>query len=187
MSYHSTEQLNKRNINDLFICPETIDYTVRGYDYGDYNSFIKVTIRKCAGVGCKSQQTINTILTDKMLNVVFVNTYFDFEDYVAPVKTFLDERASYRIANGSRKYIEIYAQKRTAKYSDSYYDVFEQAKTEQFIGVETISQDFDTETGAGAVLFQVFIKLDPNQQAYGREVYSFFDLTGDVGGVFELM
>ena len=127
------------------------------------------------------------MLTDKMLNVIFVNTYFDFEDYVAPVKTFLDERASYRFANGSKKYIEIYAQKRTAKYSDSYYDVFEQAKTEEFIGVETISQDFDTESGAGAVLFQVFIKLDPNQQAYGREVYSFFDLTGDVGRVFELM
>jgi len=44
------------------------------------------------------------------LNLPFVNTYFDFDDYNSPVKTYIDGRLSYDLAATHKKSANAFVQ-----------------------------------------------------------------------------
>lgn len=186
-SYSNEEELTKRNINSSFLCPDSLSYDIIGNQYSDISSYIKIKVKRCTGTDCQSSTAIDTAISGKSLGITLVNTYFDFDDYDEPVKTYLDDKSTFKFVSGYTKFVTLYAQQRSAEYKDSYIDVLSDPEEQEFVGVETITQDFDLESNNQDTLFEIYIRLDENQQDYSREVYSFLDVTGDLGGVFEIL
>ena len=49
-------------------------------------------------------------------------------------------------------------------------------------------QDFDVQSpNNDNAYFKIYVKLDPKQTQYSRQVYSFLAFTGDLGGVFQIL
>jgi len=55
-----------------------------------------------------------------------------------------------------------------------------------FYSIERSDFDFYAEPSFGGLLL-ITVVTDPNQDFYSRQVYSFFDLTGQVGGLYGIV
>ena len=53
-----------------------------------------------SGIICQSPPNIDNKMKNILLNVILVNTYFDFDDYDSPVKTYMDDRYTYDLLPG---------------------------------------------------------------------------------------
>ena len=54
-----------------------------------------MSLEKCTGGGCETDADINTQIGKLSIQIPFVNTYFDFDDYNDPVKTYIDDRLQF--------------------------------------------------------------------------------------------
>ena len=109
--YADETQLDKINIRTLFICPTTTNFVLQGNSYSDTYSYISVTLSRCVGGGCQTASDIDNALDGLYLDMAVVNTYFDFEDFQKPVKTYLDDRFYYKFAVGFSKIYDVFIQK----------------------------------------------------------------------------
>ena len=165
-----------------------MNYTLQGNSYSDVYSFIQIVVKRCSGSSkWKSTTAIDNAINGLSLSFTMVNTYFDLEDYSSPVKTYLDDRINIAVTSGYTKTTVIFTQQRTSSKSDSYFSLWDTSTSDDFVGVENYSQDFDLESNNGNVLVAFVIKLDPVQQQYTRSVYNFLQFTGDIGGVFQIL
>ena len=75
-----------------FYCPTTRNLLAQGNSLSEDFLFIELNVLKCTS-SCPGD------LADKIngltLDVPFVNTFFDFDDYNDPVKTYIDGRLAY--------------------------------------------------------------------------------------------
>jgi hypothetical protein len=113
-----------------------------------------------------------------------MNSYVDFEDYANPIKTYFDDRHSYKGVPAFTKRIKLYAKENLAEFSDNIVQIGS-AEEHEFISVE--KSDFDMETFSSNNYFEVSIVLDPEKVSYQRVVFSMFDLSGMLGGLFEIL
>lgn len=67
--------------------------------------------------------------------------------------------------------------------SDDLFNPYDDEKQTNFVGVETVSVDFDLESSNSDTLFDINIKKDEIEQTFTRKVYTFTDLLSDLGGV----
>ena len=127
------------------------------------------------------------MISGAMLNFVLINTYFDLNNYSSPVKTYLDDRINIAMTSGYTKTTLLFAQQRSSTKSDDYLSFWDQSTEDNFVGVENYIQDIDLESNNGNTLVSFIIKLDPVQQQYTRNVYTFLQFSGDLGGVFQIL
>ena len=76
-------------------------------------TFFQLSFIKCSGTDSKgnvwkSESVINTALDTAALKVAMVNTYYDFDDYSNPIKTYLDDSYYYEFVSGYQKNADIY-------------------------------------------------------------------------------
>ena len=140
-------------------------------------------MKKCL-VGCQTDAVINTALQDIFLNINFVNSYMDFDDYDTPVKTYVDDRYSYRGVPGFGKKVTMYMKENSVELSDSILGLG-QTTSQEFFRIDNTVHDLHPFRERD--FFEVSFVLDPQKDTYSRVVFSFFDLFGQLGGVFELM
>lgn len=89
-------QVEKLKINDHF-CPVNPSFDLKGNTLTSEFLFFEFNIVICTpdpaeGITCDAN--LNSILPHIQIDVPFVNTYFDFDDYDSPVKTYIDGRLS---------------------------------------------------------------------------------------------
>jgi len=113
-----------------------------------------------------------------------MNSYMDFEDYESPVKIYMDDRFSYRGVPGFKKQVKMYMKENTVEMSDSLLGIG-QPTEQKFFSIENAVHDIFT--FAEQDIFEVNFLLDAQKDAYTRTVFSFLDLFGKLGGVFEIM
>lgn len=115
---------------------------------------------------------------------MFVNSYVDFSDYEQPIKTYLDDRYSYYIKTDIKKYIRAHVRNNNVNLMDSLLDIGNEIKS-NFYSIEKTDNDF-YDIYANTYL-EINLTIDPNVDLYERKVYSFFDLTGQLGGLYEVL
>ena len=109
-----------------YYCPTSVDLNLQGNNFADNLSYFELIFTKWSGTdskgnACQSDSAINTALDSSSLAIAMVNTYYDFDDYNSPVKTYLDDRFYYDFIGGYYKEADIYIQENSVEQKDSFF------------------------------------------------------------------
>lgn len=147
---------------------------------------IMITVSRCLGLpNCKTEEEINKRADETNFVVGPINRYFDFNDYVTPIKSYYDDTFTYSVAPGLHKTAILFVRRTTVEMNDSLIQLGD-TKKEQYYHLTGNKMDLTLEEEDG-VLMTIFIQQDPIEDLYNRRVYSLFDLTGQLGGLFGIM
>jgi hypothetical protein len=109
----------------------------------------------------------------------------DFEDYDEVVKSYLDDSFSYRIMPDFTKEAIVFVRKNKAELEDSFLQLGMKDKKE-FVSISTTNVDvYHRRTNVMTTATVRFV-VDPKQETYERVIFSILDLTGQVGGLYEV-
>ena len=112
---------------------------------------------------------------------------FDFLAYNRPLRSKLLNNSysfSYSLSSGYVKSANMFVRNNHVTLADSFFQIGITEK-KQFYSVETIRPDFSTHN-AGLVYANILLRMEAREDSYERTVFSIFDFTGLVGGVFEI-
>ena len=181
--YSNKEQLTQINFSS-YICPKTKDFRVMGDSFSSRYTYFELNLSKCSdSETCKSEDEINSLLSGNVLDMAVINTYFDFEDYSNPLKTYIDDRFLYgMLTNFSKQYL-VYIRENKAETIDDYFNYSPNGDESGFVSIERIDQDIHE---SSSIVNIRFIK-DPTSDTYERSVFSLLDALGNIGGVNEVL
>ncbi|CAI2375893.1 unnamed protein product [Moneuplotes crassus] len=168
---------------DGIMCPDSDDFSVIGNSISDSYSTFELSISTCI-TGCPADLAEKT--KGLLVSIAVANTYFDFEDYEDPVKTFIDDRFTYYIIPDFKKTINAYIQKNEAEVQDGFFTYTPDGEEIEFVGVDTVTQDISS-LGIDEQIFAMKFAKDSRMKSYERSVFSFMEATGNMGGLFEIM
>lgn len=136
--------------------------------------------------GCQSDATITAALDGGRLSIVLLNYYIDFNDYENPIKMYFDDRYTYRIVMGNTKFVRLYVRENHVNRMDSLIDLGFEEKNDKFLSVEKYDLDLDIQNEYNSLINIAFV-VDPNVDYYNRKVYTVLDMTGQIGGLYEVL
>ena len=184
-------ELNERVSLDKHLCPTEDDY----YLVGDFNSKIFRDIEilitpwnetNNEGVVWKSRDQIDLLIQTGYINIAITRSYFDFDDYENPIKTFLSKSDNHFMLLNATNWAEYLVQENTAMRSDNvFYSEPYNETTFYDIGTKNIKTVNNIVTG-GAAAF-ITVGPDPKTIHYERTVYTLLDLFGYLGGLYDFM
>ena len=146
------------------------------------SSFLSVNNESSSGIICQDPTAIDTYLHGGRLSILLTNSYIDFEDYDSVIKTYLDNH-SYKTTKDFQKEAFLYVRENKAVLHDDLIQ-YGQNKEHHFYSVERTKTDFEDQTGTAKI--NVYLTMDNHVYNYERTVFSLLDLTGLIGGAFEL-
>ena len=175
---------------DTHLCASNKDF----YLVGDLNSKvyrgIEILVWPCrnvtGGVIWKPKEEIDAIITGGFVNTPITRSYFDFDDFENPVKTFLSDSDNHYMLPNATTWIEYFLQENTALTSDNlfYNAPYKEAKFYD-VASEKV-KTLNNVVSGGAILF---ISIGPFAKTiqYERTVYWLLDLFGYLGGLYDFM
>ena len=184
------EKFGFTDYNDSHIfCPVNDDYIISGNFASEAYEYLQINLLECnpndenLTITCKSPEEIRAYVTNGRFNMVLVNSYIDFDDYDTPIKTFLDDRYTYKIVYDYQKIAKLYVRQNDAILADDLIQYGQTEKKEYY----SIENDFvDFQERSETTRCKVVLTEDYFKYTYERTVFSILDLTGLLGGVFEL-
>ena len=133
-----------------------------------------------------NEEEIDDILTDIELNIALVNSYFDFEDYDNPVKTYLDDRFRYNLVNSLEKFVVISLQENEAETKDNYFQYSPEGDNHKYVSVDRVDKEIRNAGNQSNVIMSVKFIKDYNYDSIELQVFSVLELIGSLGGLFEI-
>jgi hypothetical protein len=109
----------------------------------------------------------------------------DFEDYEEVVKSYMDDSITYRIMPNFIKEATVFVRKNEAEFEDSFVQ-FGFKDKKKFVSISTTNVDLYHRRAHVMTSATVRFVIDPKQETYERVIFSIFDLTGQVGGLYEV-
>ncbi|CAI2384266.1 unnamed protein product [Moneuplotes crassus] len=187
--YDNQQEIDYLKLSE-FYCPDSRNFSVLGNILSETVSYFSFRITRCnnatSTVTCQSNTTINSILKKVQIRVYIVNTYFDFEDYDNPIKTYLDGRFLYDIMPGFSQNIGIRLQKNEAEIQDDYLAFAPGGDSKEFIGIDTAIERLATEENYDGDLLNVVFTKDSSSKSYERSVFTVLEAFGNIGGLLEI-
>ena len=114
---------------------------------------------------------------------MYQNSYMDFNDFINPIKTAVDDRINFHLTPSDTKIFRMYAKLNQASLNDDYLKI-KSSVEKQFFSVDRVINDNAPSYGR---IFDFSILMDPNRDLYQRSVFSILDLFGTIGGIFGLL
>jgi hypothetical protein len=109
----------------------------------------------------------------------------DFEDYEEVVKSYMDDSITYRIMPNFIKEATVFVRKNEAEFEDSFVQFGFKDKKE-FVSISTTNVDLYHRRAHVMTSATVRFVIDPKQETYERVIFSILNLTGQVGGLYEV-
>ena len=119
------------------------------------------------------------------LSLIMINSYVDFDDYDNVVKTYNDEKFFFKLRKGLTKEPDIFIRKNYVTLNDEFFQMG-QTEHKEFYSAESSRSDFDLDP-TGTIYAKIAIRMEAREDTYERTVFSVFDYTGLIGGVFEIL
>eukprot|EP00347_Sterkiella_histriomuscorum_P013629 403363988 len=164
----------------------SMDYYQCGDQFFNYNDQAKVGLCKNSTAAnsqkCASKEEIDSFLEGQTFNVAFINTYFDFNDFVSPIKYFIDDSLFWDIEVSQHKKANFYVQLQQAQLQDEFLQLGQQEEM-QFHQVNNQRTYDDSYQDAEGILISIYLRYDPRYDIYNRQIYSILQLLGDIGGL----
>ena len=87
-----------------------------------------------------------------------------------------------------RNNVRLYVKPNNVELQDEIFDFgYTGSNQHRFYSVENTYLDLQTENPFTQLLFYCIFHIDPQTDSYNRSVYTFLDLTGQVGGFYEIL
>lgn len=112
------------------------------------------------------------------------NSYVKFDDYVEPVRNYLNDDFGYQIVPGFHKKSMLFIRQGILQAEDSLSSIGGTTK-ESFYGIYKSADDFGVETSSGQLITITFT-MDAAFENYQRTVYNILDMSGQLGGLYEV-
>ncbi|CAI2384546.1 unnamed protein product [Moneuplotes crassus] len=193
---------NQQEIDDLklseFYCPDSRNLSVLGNILSETVSYFSFSIARqeydvisrcnnaTSAVTCQSNTTIDSIMSKVQIRLYVVNTYFDFEDYDNPIKTYLDDRFLFYLIPGFSLNIGVRLQKNEAEIQDDYFAFAPGGNNKEFIGFDTVMERMAMEGNPDESLLAIIFTKDPSSKSYDRSVFTVLEAFGNIGGLLEI-
>ena len=84
----------------------------------------------------KNETEINDYIDNSSLIVLVSSSYFDFDDYENPIKSYIDTKFYYNLDSSFTKTADIYVRKSFAEQSDSIFQFQPSSSQSSFISAE---------------------------------------------------
>jgi hypothetical protein len=126
------------------------------------------------------------VLETHYLELALVNSYFDFDDYQTPIKTYLEDLNRVGLVPDltHAKYYEI--QQNTAELKENmFFNMFSQEK--EFYSIGDRHDSFENFNFYRKSYASIYFKLSQKSEHYERTVFTLFDMFGMLGGIFEIL
>ena len=123
----------------------SLDFKVQGNTYSDAEfKYFQVAILKCdSSVSTwQSDADIDAEITNVSIDMAVVNTYFDFDDYENPIKTYLDDRFLFDLLPGYSYISDVFLQNNQAELQDGFFYYTPDGDEVEFIGFDRISTKY---------------------------------------------
>ena len=109
-----------------YIWPKSNDLTVLGNSFSDNFTYFEINFKRWVGKDSKgntwkSDKVINETLNNISLTIALVNTYYEFEDFDNPVKTYFDDKFYYNFVAGYSKTSDIYIRQNSVEQKDNIF------------------------------------------------------------------
>ena len=109
-----------------YICPKSTDLYLLGNNFADNFTYFEISFSRWDGTDskgndCHSDEDIDAALDKASLSMAVVNTYYDFDDYSSPVKTYFDDQFYYYFTAGYEKETDVYVRQETVEQKDSFF------------------------------------------------------------------
>ena len=159
-------------------------------DYiGDESSTLFINIQKCTNetdsdIVWKSESEINLVMGSQFANVVTASSYFDFDDYDTPIKPVLNNFDIFTFHYSFSQLYEIEIQQNQATLTDGYIAA-SSSETHKYYSAQKASVKPLNVLNYLNYLGQISVRMSRESDHYERIAYSFFDMFGYLGGLFD--
>ena len=90
-----------------FYCPDSREFAALGNILSETYKYFEFNVNKCdnatSPVVCATPAEIDAVQKTLEIDLYVVNSYFDFDDYNNPIKTYIDDRFYYNLIPGFTK------------------------------------------------------------------------------------
>lgn len=106
-------------------------------------TYFEVNFFKWAGADangnlCKSDAEITTAINSAYVQLALVNTYYDFDDYSQPVKTYFDDQIYLDLIYDFHKKNEVFVRESSVEQLDSFFRYSPNGDQSSFISKSTL-------------------------------------------------
>lgn len=171
-----------------FICPKNTDYFVTSNFNSDRFDGVSVILRKCVGDGCQSEEDINWTIDNHWFEVGLINSYFDFDNVENPVQSYYEDTSLYPLKANFPSLLLVRVTQNEYVVDDNLYFLGIGGKKGTFYSINTkdIRQDNADNLQNLNHVFSVWIHFSTEYEIYERNSFTFFDMFGLIGGIYEL-
>ena len=163
-----------------FICPSTYDLEIQGNLYSQVLQHLIMVLRKWTGSTCSP---VEDFPNDIYIQFVFMNGYFDPEDYTTPNKTFLDARYQYSIFPSNDKRVTFFLRQDEVNVYDTPFQFGQGYTNLKLVKMNRVESDIAMPDEVN-FYFQGAFRMDYEYEIHERTVESIFDFFGNLGGSF---
>ena len=133
----------------------------------------------------KPDEDIDQIINSNYMNIATVSAYFDFVDYDTPIKTYMNDLDVLTLSTTFDNYYDLRIKQNKAIIID---DIIATNSYESITYYSTNIPNYRTvNKEASENLLRAFVVLSRESEQYERVVYSFFDMFGYLGGLFDFL
>ena len=174
-----------------YLCLKTNDYYLKSDQNGDQSSYITIFVSEWSNstfssIICKTEEEIDNFMGSLFVNIATISGYFDFDDYQQPIKTYLNDYEQVYLNSAYYQQYDFKIKQNKALISDNL--IFSNGfDNKHFYTVETPRYRlFNNDLSANLVM-TINLRLSRESEQYERIVYTFFDLFGYLGGLFDFL
>ncbi|CAI2362183.1 unnamed protein product [Moneuplotes crassus] len=161
------------------------------FDYKGVTAFMEVCFDHLNYI-CQSPALLNDVLSGLRVELFATSKYVDLNDIDSPIKEYVDRLDTTDLHPKVKMYPHINIEKHELILEDSWWltvsepdpikfnKVCEKEKIEKF---QTFYMDTDTVARSA---YWVQIQVSPDIFQYRRKIFTFLELTGILGGIFEI-
>ena len=180
------DDIYKRVELSSYIWPKNTDFFIQSDFNSDNYQTIEIKFKKWTGVGCKSNNEISDLIETHSIYVAILSSYFDFDDYEAPVHHYLQDLNIYGLVSSLTQVASYRVRRNQAHLNDNIW-LGVQGKSTQMEFYSAYKDNYlISEIGTEQTLLQIYFNLDVHIDQYQRTVFSFLDLLGFIGGLFQI-
>ncbi|CAI2372806.1 unnamed protein product [Moneuplotes crassus] len=184
--YANQTEVKDLGINEYY-CPNSREFKLQGNVLSDAYQYFEINFNRCdnatSSVTCLTTAQIDQKVQELEVGIYVVNSYFDFDDYNSPIKTYIDDRFFYYLVPGNTVTSNVYIQKNEIETQDNYFAYKPGGKKSDIYEIRRIDNRFSIEDTESYNLLNVRFVKDPFTQSYDRGVITILDVIGNIGGL----
>ena len=188
---HVEQDLYNRIGLENYACPKRNDYYLSADFYSDLTAQLEIKVKKCENTTennnhWKPDSEIVSWMSNRHFHAAILSAYFDYEDYTNPIKTFVEDTDIMTLIDGFWQSLEVKVQQNFANLADSLFYSFGYDTKSYYNAGRKIykTENIEYNSGNSAI---IYISLDRVSEQYERVVYSFIDMCGFLGGLYDFM